>query len=258
VETLITQPGSNVEIIGARLGRSRFDLVIAAGGDGTVAEVMAAGHRAGVPIAIVPRGTANIVARELRLPTGWRHALRHALSPRPRTRKIDLARVNSGYSALASGIGFDAMVMRSTPRPLKYWLGRAAYILAGAWWLPRVPLFDCRIVADGEEITTEAVVVIVANAGMLVGGPFRFAPGIALDDGWLDLCVYQPRSAAERLRVIWSLLTQRMDGAMLLHKKVRSVEITAPDVMWHEVDGDVYQGNALKVDVVAGGVEVLV
>jgi diacylglycerol kinase family enzyme len=60
------------------------------------------------------------------------------------------------------------------------------------------------------------------------------------------------------MRVLWSLLTQRMDGTRLVHKKVRSVEITAPDVMWHEVDGDVYQGNALKVDVLAGGVEVLV
>ena len=254
---LPTRSGSNVEAIGAALARDDFQLVVAAGGDGTVAEVMAAAHHRALPIGIVPRGTANIVARELGLPATWRKAFRRALTRFPNGRPVDLARVNDGYSALAAGIGFDAAVMRSTPQALKFWLGRAAYLLAGAWWLPRAPLFECSIRADGEELSLSAVVVLVVNAGMLGAAPFRFGPNIAIDDGWLDLCVYRPRTAVEQAQVLWNVLTHRSDGMSMLQRKVRSVDIKAPDVQWHEVDGDVYRGNVLRAEIVPGAVTVV-
>jgi len=254
---LETTSGLNVEAIGAALARRDFHLVLAAGGDGTVAEVMAAAHQRGLPMGIVPRGTGNIVARELGLPAGWRRATRRALERFPATRPVDLVRVNDGYSALAAGIGFDATVMRHTPPVLKYWFGRAAYLLAGAWWLPRAPLFECTIRADGEEIQLTAVVVLVVNAGMLGAAPFRFGPNIAIDDGWLDICVYRPRTGRERAGVLWRLLRQRADGRLVLQRKARSVEVKAPDVHWHEIDGEVYRGNVLRAEIVAGGVNVV-
>lgn len=258
-EVLLTQPGLNVEAIGAALARGDFAMVVAAGGDGTVAEVMAAAHQRGVPVGIVPRGTANIVARELGLPPTWRRALKRILSRFPAGRPIDLARVNDGYAALAAGIGFDATVMRHTPRVLKYWLGRAGYIVAGAWWLPREPLFECTSRADGEELRLDAVAVLIVNAGMLGAAPFRFAPGILIDDGWLDLCVYRPRNPAERARVLWSLVTKRRDGGrVIVQRKVRSVEVKAPDRQWHEVDGEVHRGNVLRAEVIPKGVHVVV
>jgi diacylglycerol kinase (ATP) len=254
---LETRAGLNVEAIGAALARRDFHLVLAAGGDGTVAEVMAAAHQRDLPMGIVPLGTANIVARELKLPASWRAATRRALERFPQTRAVDLVRVNDGYSALAAGIGFDATVMRFTPAALKYWLGRAAYLLAGAWWLPRTPMFECTIRVDGEELQLTAVVVLVVNAGMLGAAPFRFGPDIAIDDGWLDLCVYRPRNGLERAGVLWSLLRQRPDGVRILQRKARSVEVKAPDVQWHEVDGEVYRGNVLRAQIVPGGVHVV-
>jgi YegS/Rv2252/BmrU family lipid kinase len=255
---LETAAGLNVEAIGAALARRDFHLVLAAGGDGTVAEVMAAAHERGIPMGIVPLGTANIVARELGLPAGWRKATRRALEHYPATRAVDLARVNDGYMALAAGIGFDAMVMRHTPPILKYWLGRAAYFLAGAWWLPRAPLFECTIRADGEEMRITAVVVLVVNAGMLGAAPFRFGPNIAIDDGWLDVCIYRPRTALDRAGILWQIFRRRAEGDSMLQRKARSVEIKAPDVQWHEVDGEVYRGNVLRAEIVAGGVSVVV
>ncbi|MEA2634716.1 MAG: hypothetical protein QOH92_1483 [Chloroflexota bacterium] len=254
---LETSAGLNVEAIGAALSRREFQLVLAAGGDGTVAEVMAAAHQQNVPMGIVPRGTANIVARELGLPAGWRKATRRALERFPATRPVDLMRVNDGYSALASGIGFDATVMRYTPRALKYWLGRAAYLAAGAWWLPQAPLFECTIRADGEAIEMTAVVVLVVNAGMLGAAPFRFGPNIAIDDGFLDIVVYRPRTLGDRAGVLWRIVRQRSDGNNMLQRKARSVEIKAPDVQWYEVDGEVHRGNVLRAEIVPGGVRVV-
>ena len=254
---LETKSGLNVEAIGAALARRDFQLVLAAGGDGTVAEVMAAAHQRGLPMGIVPLGTANIVARELGLPAGWRRATRRALERFPSTRAVDLARVNDGYMALAAGIGFDATVMRHTPPVLKYWFGRAAYFLAGAWWLPRAPLFECVIRTDSDETRLTAVVVLVVNAGMLGAAPFRFGPNIAIDDGWLDVCVYRPRTARDRAGVLWRIVRQRADGDSMLQRKARSVEIIAPDVQWHEVDGEVHRGNVLRAQIVPGGVNIV-
>src|SRR5207249_8790244 len=160
-------------------------------------------------------------------------------------------------SAVAAGIGFDATVMRYTPRALKIWLGRGAYLLAGAWWLPRAPMFECTIRADGEEIRLTAMVVLVVNAGMLGAAPFRFGPNIAIDDGWLDICVYRPRTALERAGVLWRILRQRSDGQSMMQRKARSVEIKAADVLWHEVEGDVHRGNVLRAEIVPGGVRVV-
>ena len=254
---LETSAGLNVEAIGAALSRREFQMVLAVGGDGTVAEVMAAAHQQDVPMGIVPRGTANIVARELGLPASWRKATRRALERFPATRPVDLVRVNDGYSALASGIGFDATVMRYTPRALKYWLGRAAYLVAGAWWLPQAPLFECTIRADGEAIEMTAVVVMVVNAGMLGAAPFRFGPNIAIDDGMLDIVVYRPRSLGDRAGVLWRIVRQRSDGSNMMQRKARSVEIKAPDVQWYEVDGEVHRGNVLRAEIVPGGVRVV-
>ncbi|HYM51201.1 MAG TPA: diacylglycerol kinase family protein [Candidatus Limnocylindrales bacterium] len=260
-EVLLTRAGHNVEAVGAALSGKRFGMVVAAGGDGTVAEVMAAAYQQGIPVGIVPRGTANIVARELGLPATWRGALKRILARFPAGRAIDLARVNDGYAALAAGIGFDATVMRHTPAALKYWIGRAGYLVAGAWWLPREPLFDCTIRADGEEMTLDAVAVLVVNAGMLGAAPFRFGPGIAIDDGWLDLCVYRPHTPLERAQVLWTIVTQQQQpngGQVMLQRKVRTVEVKAPDRQWHEVDGDVHRGNVLRAEVIPKGVHIVV
>ena len=129
--------------------------------------------------------------------------------------------------------------------------------VAGAWWLPRAPMFECTIRADGEEIRLTAMVVLVVNAGMLGAAPFRFGPNIAIDDGWLDICVYRPRTALERAGVLWRILRQRSDGQSMMQRKARSVEIKAPDVLWHEVDGDVHRGNVLRAEIVPGGVRVV-
>jgi hypothetical protein len=58
--------------------------------------------------------------------------------------------------------------------------------------------------------------------------------------------------------MLWSIFRQRADGKRMLQRKARSVEIKAPDVQWHEVDGEVFRGNVLRAEIVAGGVRVVV
>jgi diacylglycerol kinase family enzyme len=98
--------------------------------------------------------------------------------------------------------------------------------------------------------------VLVANAGMLGGGPFRFAPGIAIDDGWLDLIIYRPASIAGRWRVLWGIVSGR--PAEITQRKVHAVEIKATDQFWHQVDGEVKRGNVVRAEIIPGGINVVV
>ena len=119
------------------------------------------------------------------------------------------------------------------------------------------PITGQTIRADGEAIEMTAVVVLVVNAGMLGAAPFRFAPNIAIDDGWLDIVIYRPRTMAQRAGVLWRIFRQRADGSNMVQRKARSVEIKAPDVQWYEVDGEVHRGNVLRAEIVPGGVRVV-
>jgi diacylglycerol kinase family enzyme len=92
---------------------------------------------------------------------------------------------------------------------------------------------------------------------MLGAAPFRFAPNIAIDDGWLDIVVYRPRTMAQRAGVLWRIFRHRADGSSMVQRKARSVEIKAPDVQWYEVDGEVHRGNVLRAEIVPGGVRVV-
>lgn len=164
--------------------RSGARLLFAAGGDGTVAACAQALARTGVPLAIIPLGTANLAARALGIPKRLDAAL--AVGFGGHQRRIDLAAADGLTFAAMAGIGLDAAVAAGTPAAVKERLGWAAYALSGAARLPGRPAtFTVRLDA-GEPLTRVARCVVVGNAGVLPGG-FVLLPRARLDDGLLDV-----------------------------------------------------------------------
>ena len=164
-------------------------LVVAAGGDGTVracAHVLAG---TGVPLAIVPRGTANLAARALRIPARLDAAL--AVGFGGRDRQVDLAEAGGMLFAAMAGIGLDAAVVSGTPDLLKRHLGWLAYAAGGATRLAgRRCAFTLRL-DGGPPLTRLARSVVVGNVGLLPGG-FTLLPDARPDDGLLDVGILAP------------------------------------------------------------------
>src|SRR5262249_16751126 len=102
-------------------------LVIVCGGDGTINEVVGGMAHSRVPLAVLPAGTANVLAREIGLPLGVREAARAIASCRPQ--RLALGCVDSRYFLLMAGIGFDAGVVRQVNAQHKKLLGMTTYIL---------------------------------------------------------------------------------------------------------------------------------
>ena len=172
-----------------------FDTVVAAGGDGTLNEVL--NGMGDVPdgferarLGVLPLGTVNVFARELQIPS--RLALAWTTIQEGRETRIDLPRVEYGsnpqhrYFAQLAGAGLDARAVELVQWELKKRIGPLAYVLAGFQALAAAP---ARIRIDTGSQNATAGLVVIGN-GRFYGGSFRVFPGADLRDGLLEVCVF--------------------------------------------------------------------
>jgi diacylglycerol kinase family enzyme len=212
-------------------------LVFAVGGDGTVRACASVLAGTGVRLAIVPRGTANLAARALRVPGRLRAALATGFGDHETVLDLGLAD-GVPFTAMA-GIGLDAAVVEATRRLLKRRLGWIAYAEAGLGHLKGAPSdFTVRL-DGGAPLHRAARCVVVGNAGLLPGG-FPLLPDARPDDGLLDVGILAPASLAGWARVGYRVLTRsRRDDHRLERFRARKVEITTTAELPRETDGEI-------------------
>jgi diacylglycerol kinase family enzyme len=227
-------------------------LVFAVGGDGTVracAQALAGGQ---VPLAIVPRGTANLVATALGIPSSLGAAL--AVGFGQQERRVDLAIADSVTFAAMAGIGLDAAVVGATAAGLKGAAGWLGYAATGIRQLAGTRTgFEIRL-DGGEPFCRQARCVVVGNVGLLPGG-FVLLPQARPDDGLLDVGILAPAGPFGWPRVGWRVLTRsRHDDAVLERYQARRVEIAAREQLPRQADGELIgAATSLTVALAPGG-----
>jgi diacylglycerol kinase (ATP) len=217
------------------------DLVIAAGGDGTVRAVADGLAGTGVPLGLVPAGTANLLARNLGIPLDEDEAIEVALTGR--AHGIDLVKLTvdgrAEHFAVLAGIGVDAAIMAETDEDLKAKLGPAAYLLAAGKALGRLPV-KASVVIDGRRpIRRHAMLIAIGNVGELTGN-LTLIPGARADDGLLDYYIASPRTIQHWVRVGLRLLTRRPKRDDQVDQgTARKIAITLREPDNYQLDGDV-------------------
>jgi diacylglycerol kinase family enzyme len=232
-------------------------LVFAVGGDGTVRACAQALAGTGVPLAIVPRGTANLVATALGIPSSLGAAL--AVGFGPHERRIDLAAADGITFVAMAGIGLDAAVVGAAAAGLKGTAGWLGYAAAGLRRLPGArTAFEIRL-DGGAPMSRQARCVVVGNVGLLPGG-FALLPAARPDDGLLDVGILAPAGPFGWPRVGWRVLTRsHSDDAFLERYRARRVEITAEAQLPRQADGELIGTAAsLTVTLAPGGLLVRV
>ena len=241
LETSENDPGRSMV---ATAVAEQVDLVIAAGGDGTVRVVADGLAGTGIPMGIVPEGTANLLSRNLDIPQGEPQAIEVALTGRTRT--IDLVKLsvdgNDGeHFAVMAGMGVDAMIMDEVDPELKDKIGPAAYVVAGAKALGRLPV-PMKIKVDDHHVhRRKAMICVVGNVSTLSGN-LVLIPGAEPDDGLLDVYVASPHRFTQWIRVFLRLITRRRDrsGSDRVDQwKGRRVEVRLERPDNYQLDGDV-------------------
>lgn len=177
--------------LAARAVAEGYHVVVAAGGDGTVNEVVNGLAQSAAALAILPLGTVNVFARELGIPTNLDAAWQVARNGFVRT--VDLAVAEAGgtcrYFAQLAGVGFDARAVRTASWELKKRVGPVSYVWAGLKVL-REPPINVDVSVNGNANAARGAAIFVGN-GRFYGGPFKLFPQARLDDGLLDVCVFE-------------------------------------------------------------------
>ena len=257
VETTGHGDAARVARAGARDG---VDAVAVYGGDGTVMQTVAGiiGHD--IPVGLIPGGTGNLLAGNLRLPRDPVAAAR--VIARGRSRAIDLGRFDNGsgprYFAVACGSGFDAELMARTSGAAKRRWGFAAYVVRAYALVHSTAPVPYRLTVDGDTFDVDATAVVVANCPEFIPPFLSLAPGIALDDGQLDVVVLKASGALQAAGVVWKMFRQRVDGDAIRRFRGREVKVEAQPKRLVQLDGEIGGETPFTVTVVDRGLSVLV
>lgn len=178
VTIMETESRGHAETIARAASDETYDVLAAAGGDGTINEIVNGLCGRALALGIIPLGTANVLAREIGLGRSA-EAVARTLAFGP-VREIHLGRANGRCFVMMAGIGFDANVVSRVSLRLKRRLGPLAYIWQGARQAVTERFEPCHVTIDG---TASSAISVVACKGRRYGGPFIAAPGASLNQG---------------------------------------------------------------------------
>lgn len=216
------------------------DLIMACGGDGTVRACAERLAGTGVPLAIVPLGTGNLLARNLEIPLDIEASLDVALSGNSRTIDIGSIQAPSGAHrfAVMAGMGFDAALFAGTDDWAKEITGPVAYIASGLRHVTDRPMHLRVSSDDGATRAYRAASVLVGNVGMLQGG-VALMPDAHPDDGALDVAILKPGGLAGWLEMAWQILSRRRRGSSKLQRfRTQQLEVRVARPRPWQLDGD--------------------
>ncbi len=222
---------------GARIVRERApgtDLVIAIGGDGTVADILAA-LPAELPLAVHSMGTANVMANDLGLPRDPRAIV--AMLARGRTTELDVADVNGRVSFLVTGVGIDGAIVRTIDAGRRGPITRWTYVRSSARALLRWRPIPLTVTLDGTRVPGEWAWVLVSNI-IGYGGFMKLSPERVLDDGLFEVFLFPRGSRLALLGYGLRGVLRHLPGGDCRMVRAREVRIESREPVPYQVDGD--------------------
>ena len=247
-----SKPGSAARFASAAL-RKGFDLVVAAGGDGTLNEVVnGVGENLGdARLGLIPLGTGNDFARTLGVPADIEAAI--DLIVIGETREVDLVRVTSDevrYFVNVSAGGFSGLVNEKlTPEMKKTW-GPLAYLRGAAAALSELRAYRTTLALDNSEsLTLDLYNVVVANGRYVAGGTL-IAPEASIDDGLLDIVLIPQRSAPElALLAAQVALGTHLTSDAIVFRRAAQLTVNSKPGMWFNVDGELVGNEPARFEI---------
>ena len=210
--------------------------MIAAGGDGTVNEVVNGLAGTDVALGLLPLGTMNVFATELGLP--WLNLKRcWKIIQEGHVRRVDLPRANLKHFVQLAGVGFDAQVVKETSRALKRNFGPLSYLVSAAQIAARRPP---RIEIESEHARTKHGSFVLIGNGRLYGGPFPFFKKAVIDDGLFDVLLFKRLNYVEIVRYMQDVIF----SPKITSREVEYFQTTSLRVTSHghdvpvEIDGE--------------------
>lgn len=264
LEVLATTGPGDARRLAAYAVEAGMELVAVQGGDGTTMQAASALVGTDVALGLIPGGTGNLLAGNLRIPRLVQRAAR-VLATGQR-RRLDLGRMERSdgphYFSVACGAGIDARVMAETASEEKRKWGIGAYVATAMRVLPDMRSHDYIVAVDGVEYEVNAAMVLVANCGEVIPPVLKLGHGINPYDGLLDAVVVQADGMWDTVRAIWHVLrdlpSTHGSGTFIGYARGRVISVRCDTVQPVELDGEPGGSTPFTAEVVPGAITVVV
>lgn len=248
VKVALTQGPGDATRFAAEWGGD-YDMVVCAGGDGTLNETLAGLMQLEKrpTVGYLPHGSTNDFAASLHLPSVVAEAARIVVEGSPQA--LDLGVHNGRYFSYVASFGAFTRASYSAPQAAKNALGHLAYILEGLGDLDSLRPYRCRIEADGEVYEGDYIFGAVCNSTSL-GGLMKLDPNhVKMDDGKFELLLLRmPKNAVELSTLITSLTKMEYNAPGIIFRHVEHVTLTTEDIIPWSLDGE-YAASQPRVDI---------
>ncbi|NVK19699.1 MAG: YegS/Rv2252/BmrU family lipid kinase [Methylocystaceae bacterium] len=217
-----------------RKKKKPYDIVCAAGGDGTIAEVANGMRGSDNPLLVLPLGTANVFAREIGLGTNMRKIA--AMVETLKVKTVYPGIINERRFIMMVGVGIDSLAVAALDSKLKRQIGAAAYIIAAFKAVKRMQDLDLLVTVDGDEYQASQVVVTL---GRLYGGPFVISPNASLEDKNFHVILMKKKGFWAAMKYGIALATGRLPYLKdVIITSAQHVKIDSPNSLPIQADGD--------------------
>lgn len=227
--------------------RKNVDLVVIGGGDGTLNAAADGLVQTGLPLGILPLGTANDLSHTLGVPSNLPDACR--VIAEGHTRKIDVGSVNGKYYFNVAGMGMSVAITSRLTKDVKKRWGAVAYLLTASRVLRNLRPFRAEIRVDGESHRTRAVQITIGN-GRFYGGYLSVAEDATIDDQWLDLFAIEIEHWWQLAPLLWALKSGRLKNQKYVRTfRAREIEIVTHRRRQINADGEILAYTPAKFKV---------
>lgn len=239
-EQVLTRGPGDATVLAREAADQGYDLVIAAGGDGTVHEVLNGLAETETAMGVIPLGMENILARQIRMPRRDLDAACQALAA-GRTVRVDVGRLPQRYFLLMAGLGFDAQVVCKVNPTFKRLCKSFAFLATGFSTLARYDPPELHLEVDGQAWDLRPWGLIVSNA-TLYAWKVRVAPSARMTDGQLDVVAFAAESRLAFLsQALRSIFRGEMQGSGIQHWTGREIRVTVPRPLPLQLDGEIVE-----------------
>jgi len=245
-ELIMTEyAGHGTELAKQHCSRNDIDMIVAAGGDGTINEVINGLYGSNMPLGIIPMGTVNVLAKEIGLKNTKAHIVDTIV--RGHSQKIYIAKINERYFALMASVGLDAKSVQKVNLKLKKYLGEFAYFISFVKQLIISNATEYQVTIDDKN--HQCFGAIISN-GKYYAGKYICAPGSDLKDDKLYVVLMKNKGRLNLLRYYAAIITNRVGALddMELYP-AKSISVSCAVAAPIQVDGDNFGNLPVKISI---------
>ena len=257
-EAFVTKDAGDARKYARASAEAGVDLVMACGGDGTIMETASGLRGSGVPLAILPCGTANVMSLELSIPGDLSLAAALAAEGNNVLRAVDMGSIGDREFLLRAGVGAEARMINETPREAKNRFGTLAYVLAGLNQLSNLESARYILDLDGLHVEADGITLFIANS-INVGLPgVKLVQGVEVDDGLLDVVLIRPANLPKLISIATNALFNRSEESEpVFHWQAREITVQVDPIQPVQADGEEIPPPPFTARVIPKAVQIL-